>query len=92
MRSTVSSAVAISLDASSLWGASVRGAQSSFLEVARTRSHFRKADIVRFIEAVRAAGVKVTGIEVTSDGTIRAIESAQAPTSQNDFDRYEAEL
>jgi hypothetical protein len=60
--------------------------------MARVSALFKKADVVRLIEAVRAAGVRVTGVEVTPDGTLRVVETAPAEGPHSDFDRYESEL
>ena len=60
--------------------------------MARGPAPFKKADIVRLVEAARAAGMKVTGIEVTSDGTLRALEMASARSQVSDFDLWEREL
>lgn len=60
--------------------------------MARTPATFKKTDVVRLIEAARAAGLKVAGIEVMPDGTLRVVEIVcpQGPVSE--FDRWEAEL
>lgn len=60
--------------------------------MARASALFKKADVVRLIEAVRATGMTVGGVEVTSDGTLRVLETTPARAPQSDFERYEAEL
>lgn len=60
--------------------------------MARRNATFRKADMVRLIEAAKAAGLKVTGVEVAADGTLRALEIASEIGSETDFDRWEREL
>lgn len=60
--------------------------------MARTPATFRKSDVVRLIEAARAAGLKVAGVEVTPDGTLRAVEVVCPQQSVSEFDRWEAEL
>ena len=60
--------------------------------MARSPASFKKADVVRLIEAARTAGMKVTGVEVTSDGTLRALETALSRSRMNDFDFWEPEL
>ena len=65
---------------------------SRLLTMARAPALFRKNDVVRLIQAVRAAGVSVAGIEVTPDGTLRVLETAPSQAPLSDFDRYEAEL
>ena len=62
------------------------------LVVARGPASFKKTDVVRLIEAVRAAGIKVTGVEFTSDGTLRTINATTSEEPVSDFDRFEAEL
>lgn len=66
--------------------------QSGQLTMSRSPSPFKKTDVVRLIEAARAAGMRVTGVEVTPDGTLRALETAPAQTPMSDFDRLEQEL
>lgn len=60
--------------------------------MARTPATFKKTDIVRLVEAARAAGLKVAGVEVTPDGTLRAVEVVCPQQSVSEFDRWEAEL
>ena len=60
--------------------------------MARGPASFKKADVVRLIEAARAAGIKVTGVEFTSDGTLRTINATTSEEQVSDFDRFEAEL
>jgi hypothetical protein len=36
--------------------------------------------------------MKVTGVEVTSDGTLRALETAPPRSQMSDFDLWEREL
>lgn len=65
---------------------------ASHLEMGRSAASFKKADVMRLIEAARAAGLKVTGVEVTSDGTLRAVETVAVRGQSNDFDRWEKDL
>lgn len=58
----------------------------------RTPASFKKTDVVRLIEAARAAGLIVTGVEVTPDGTVRTFETAPFQAQMSDFDRLEREL
>ena len=60
--------------------------------MARGPASFKKADAVRLIEAARAAGIKVTGVELAPDGTLRALEATTSPEPVSDFDRFEEEL
>jgi len=75
------------------WSAGLHAASWGYpLAVARGPASFKKADVVRLIEAARAAGIKVTGVEFTSDGTLRAIETTTLEERVSDFDRFEGEL
>ena len=56
------------------------------------RGTFKKVDVVKLIDAARTAGLRVVGVEVLPDGTIRAVENAFPRTTVSDFDRFEAEL
>lgn len=49
-----------------------------------------KAEIVRLIQAARAAGVDVGGFEVSPDGTIRLLPPQVSTMS--DFDRWKDRL
>ncbi len=60
--------------------------------MARAPATFKKTDVVRLIEAARAAGLRVAGVEVTPDGTLRAVEVICLQQTVSDFDRWEAEL
>lgn len=60
--------------------------------MARGPASFKKADAVRLIEAARAAGIKVTGVELTPDGTLRTVNAPTLEERVSDFDRFEAEL
>lgn len=60
--------------------------------MARSPASFKKTDVVRLIEAARAAGLKVTGVEFTADGTLRALEAAPSRSQVSEFDRWEQEL
>lgn len=54
------------------------------------RPSVRKSEITRGVEALRAGGVPVTGMEIAPDGTVRLL-TAVAPKVQNDdaFARWE---
>lgn len=65
---------------------------ASHLEMGRGAASFKKADMMRLIEAARAAGLKVTGVEVTADGTLRAVEAVSIQGRTTDFDRWEKDL
>lgn len=60
--------------------------------MARTPASFKKADVVRLIEAARAAGLKVTGVEVASDGTLRVLETVPPASPGNAFDQWAEQL
>ncbi|MES2175070.1 MAG: hypothetical protein V4523_14140 [Pseudomonadota bacterium] len=48
--------------------------------------------MVKLIDAARTAGLRVVGVEVLPDGTIRAVETAFPRAAVSDFDRFEADL
>lgn len=50
----------------------------------------RKAEITRTVDAAKACGLDVAGIEVAPDGTIRILEAraVTAPSTATDFDRF----
>jgi len=53
----------------------------------------RKAEIARAVEAAKACGLDVSGIEVSPDGTIRIVEARAVPKQPaNDFERYQDRL
>lgn len=56
------------------------------------RGTFKKLDVVKLIDAARSAGLRVVGVEVLPDGTIRAVETAFPRSAVSDFDRFEADL
>lgn len=60
--------------------------------MARTPATFKKADVVRAVKAVRAAGLDVKETHITPDGLIRLIHIESGPHSTSDYDRFEAEL
>jgi hypothetical protein len=47
----------------------------------------RKAQIERAIAAARAGGIKVGGIEIDPDGTIRILEG-QSPAATDAYERW----
>ena len=51
-----------------------------------------KALAPTLVEVARECGLDVTGIEVSPDGSIRVIESREAPKAGNDFDRFADQL
>lgn len=59
------------------------------------RAYPGKVAIRQVVEAARSVGIDVAGIEVTLDGTIRAIEARAIPKTpdkpQSLFDQLEAE-
>lgn len=56
------------------------------------RAYPRKAEIARFVEAAKASGIDVAGIEISPEGHIRLLEARAIPQPQNDFDRWEDRL
>jgi hypothetical protein len=51
---------------------------------------FREVDLRRAVKAVQAAGLPVTAIEITPDGTIRVLTSEPAP-ALSPYDQWEAD-
>lgn len=56
------------------------------------RAYPRKAEIARAVEAAKACGLDVAGIEVSPNGSIRLLENRAIPQPENDFDRWEDRL
>lgn len=56
------------------------------------RAYPRKVEIARAVEAAKASGIDVAGIEISPDGHIRLVEARAIPQPQNDFDRWEGRL
>ena len=52
----------------------------------------RKAEIARAVEAAKACGLDVAGVEVSPTGAIRIMEARAVPANGNDFDRFEGLL
>lgn len=52
------------------------------------RAYPRKIEITRAVEAAKACGMRVGGVEIGADGTIRVL-SESAPVD-NDYDRWKA--
>lgn len=52
----------------------------------------RKAQILRVVEAAKACGLDVAGVEVSPNGAIRIMEARAVETPANDFDRYQDRL
>ena len=61
------------------------------MKVSSTR-YARKAEIVRAVQAAKASGLDVAGIEIGPTGGIRIMESRAIPAPATDFDRWEAQL
>ena len=53
------------------------------------RRYARRAEITRAIEAAKACGIEVSGIEVSPDGSIKVLSGAAAAASQSEFDQWE---
>jgi hypothetical protein len=45
---------------------------------------FRQADVTRAVKAAKAAGIKVTRVEITKDGKIAIVTSEQVPADECD--------
>lgn len=56
------------------------------------RGYPRKAEIARVVEAAKACGIDVAGIEVSASGTIRAVEARAIPVAKDEFERWEDRL
>lgn len=56
------------------------------------RAYPRKAEIARAMEAAKACGLDVAGVEISPEGHIRLLEARAIPQPQNDFDRWEGQL
>lgn len=56
------------------------------------RGYPRKAEITRAVEAAKACGLDVAGIELSRNGAIRLLEARAIPQPENDFDRWEGSL
>ena len=51
-----------------------------------------KAEISRVVEAAKACGLDVAGVEVCPGGAIRVVEARAVPQQANDFDRWADKL
>lgn len=56
------------------------------------RAYPRTAEIRRMMEAAKAGGMEVAGVEISPDGRIRLLSPDAVPKPQNDFDRWEDRL
>lgn len=56
------------------------------------RAYPRTAEIRRMMEAARAGGLDVAGVEISPDGHIRLLSADAVPKAVNDFDRWEDRL
>jgi hypothetical protein len=56
------------------------------------RGYPRKVEIARVVEAAKACGLDVAGIEVSRDGVIRAVEARAIPMPKDEFERWEDRL
>lgn len=57
-----------------------------------SRQYPRKSDITRAVEAAKACGVDVGGIEVMPTGAIKILDRREARIgSETEFDRWERE-
>ena len=52
----------------------------------------RKSEIQRAIEAGRACGLDVAGVEIGPGGVIRIMEARASQPVRNDFDRWQDQL
>lgn len=60
----------------------------------RRKSSFKKADVLRAIDAVKAGGMSLGSLEIRPDGTIRISSSEVAKVAHDPdaFDEWEARL
>lgn len=56
------------------------------------RGYPRKVEITRAVEAAKACGLDVAGIEISADGSIRVVEARAIPMPKDEFDRWEGRL
>jgi hypothetical protein len=57
-----------------------------------TRSYPRKVEITRAIEAAKACGLEVAGIELSPSGSIRILGPERTRDEQTDFDKWQGLL
>ena len=53
------------------------------------RYYPRRAEITRAVEAAKACGIEVNGIEVSPDGSIKIISGAGGTPSESEFDTWD---
>lgn len=56
------------------------------------RAYPRKIEIVRVVEAAKACGLDVAGVEVSPEGVIKIVEARAIPQPQDEFERWEHRL
>lgn len=54
-----------------------------------SNSYPRKVEITRAIEAAKACGLEVGGVEVSRDGCIKVLGPGPASSPQSEFDEWE---
>ena len=54
-----------------------------------TRSYPRKAEIARAVEAAKACGIEVAGIEVSRDGNIKVLGPGAGTSVSSAFDEWD---
>jgi hypothetical protein len=55
--------------------------------MARAAAYPRKADITRAVDAAKACGIDVAGLEVSPDGAIKIVEARALARPQDEFER-----
>lgn len=58
----------------------------------RHRARFTQADVARAVRAVTAAGVVISRVEITIDGSIVVVADQQSASVQDDLDSELAEF
>ena len=54
-----------------------------------SRSYPRKAEIARAVEAAKACGIDVAGIEVSRDGSIKVLGPGSASPPRSEFEEWD---
>lgn len=54
-----------------------------------SRSYPRKAEIARAVEAAKACGIDVAGIEVSRDGCIKVLGLGSTSSPPSEFDEWD---
>ncbi len=60
--------------------------------MSRAGARFRQADVRRAVKGAQDAGVDITGVEITRDGTIRLLFAKKEQTQSSAMDAWLAGL